>query len=143
MSSRTRRAEGTGRDFLTLLLLAPGSHPRNPLKGWWLMLAARIMQHIPERTHQLTSSRTHFTLGAAVSNAPSSREYDDFHHYLCCRARRFLCCDGACHMGSGYLSAGEPLPHAAHSSRGSSTAVSMRPRRSSSPASAAPTALLK
>src|ERR1700730_5650739 len=28
------------------------------------MLAARIMQHIPERANQLTSSRNHFTLGA-------------------------------------------------------------------------------
>jgi hypothetical protein len=28
------------------------------------MLAARIMQHIPERANQLTSSRSHFTLGA-------------------------------------------------------------------------------
>ena len=35
------------------------------------MLAARIMQHIQERANQLTSSRNHFTLGAAVSNAPS------------------------------------------------------------------------
>jgi hypothetical protein len=28
------------------------------------MLAAQIMQHIPERANQLTSSRNHFTLGA-------------------------------------------------------------------------------
>jgi hypothetical protein len=28
------------------------------------MLAARIMQHIPERANQLSSSRNHFTLGA-------------------------------------------------------------------------------
>ena len=82
------------------------------------MLAARIMQHIPEWANQLTSSRNHFTLGAPsppASNAPSglrtSPEYNDFHHYLCCRARSFRCCDGACHMGSGYLKTAY-LPHA-------------------------------
>jgi hypothetical protein len=66
-----------------------------------LMLAARIMQHIPERANQLTSSRNHFT--QRTQRVTYFARYNDFHHYLCCRARNFRCCDGACHMGSGYL----------------------------------------
>ena len=35
------------------------------------MLAARIMQHIPEWANQLTSSRNHFTLGAPSPPRPT------------------------------------------------------------------------